>query len=141
MKTPALLAALGLLLALRDANEPSGLIPARPSPGAALGRGPEIIRGQYIVVFRDEVKDPASLARKLAAKHRARLKHSYKAALKGMAVELPDTAVEALRREPDVAYIEPNQVIRLNATTVQTGATYGLDRIDQRTPPLSGAYR
>src|SRR3982750_4576636 len=116
MKLPALLAVLGLLLACRDANEPSGLIPAPPSPGAGLAARQDIIPGQYLVVFRDGVTDPASLARKLVPKHRGRLKHSYKAALKAMAIDLPDTAVEALRHEPEVAYIEPNQIIRLNAT-------------------------
>jgi subtilisin family serine protease len=141
MKAPALLAVLGLLLACRDANEPSDLSPARPSRGAASAARKEIIPGQYIVVFKDGVKDPAATAKNLAGKHLGKLKQTYKFALKGMALELPDTAVEALRREPEVAYIEPNQIIRLNATTVvQTGATYGLDRIDQRTQPPSGTY-
>jgi subtilisin family serine protease len=141
MKTPTLLAMLALVLACRDVTEPSGSSQRQPSPRAASFGGREIIPGQYIVVFKDGVNNPESAAKKLAARYKGKLRHSYRAALKGMAVELPDSAVVALRSEPEVAYIEPNQVIRVSATTVvQTDATYGLDRIDQRNPPLSGTY-
>ncbi len=141
MKTPTLLAMLALVLACRDVTEPSGSSQRQPSPHAASFGGREVIPGQYIVVFKDGVKNPESVAKKLAARHKGKLRHSYRAALKGMAVELPDSAAAALRSEPEVAYIEPNQVIRVSATTVvQTDATYGIDRIDQRTQPPSGTY-
>src|SRR3954447_13334093 len=141
MKTPTVLALLAFVLACRDVTEPSGSSQRQPSPQVAALAGREIIPGQYIVVFTDRVKNPELVAKKLAARHKGKLRHSYRAALKGMAVELPDSAVAALRREPEVAYIEPNQIIRLSATTVvQTGATYGLDRIDQRSQPPSGTY-
>src|SRR4051812_17282970 len=141
MKTPTILALLALVLACDDITEPSVSSQQQRLPQAAAFGGRDVIPGQYIVVFKDGVKDPESTAKKLAARHKGKLRHSYRAALKGMAVELPDSAVAALRGEPEVAYIEPNQVIRLSATTVvQTGATYGLDRIDQRSQPPSGTY-
>src|SRR5215217_1545207 len=141
MKTPTILALLALVLACRDATEPTGSSQRQRLPQAASFGGGEIIPGQYIVVFKKGVKNPESAAKKLVARHKGKLRHSYRAALEGMAVELPDSAVAALRREPEVAYIEPNQIIRLSATTVvQTGATYGLDRIDQRNQPPSGTY-
>jgi N-acetylneuraminic acid mutarotase len=142
LKAPNLLLTLALLLgACQDATEPEGSAHQQPAQAAARVPPREIIPGQYIVVFRDEVKDPVSAARKLATKHRGKLRHTYRAALKGMAIELPDAAVDALRREPQVAYVEPNQVIRLSAeTVVQPNVTHGLDRIDQRGLPLSGTY-
>jgi subtilisin family serine protease len=37
-----------------------------------------------------------------------------------------------------VAYVEPDQLVR--TTTTQSGATWGIDRSDQRNRPLSGSY-
>jgi subtilisin family serine protease len=108
---------------------------------SARARPAKPIPGQYIVVFRGDVRDAKSVAKALAGRHGAKLKHIYEAALKGMAIELPDTAVAALRQDPAVEYVEQNQVVRAIAEPiVQPGATAGLDRVDQRFLPLSGTY-
>lgn len=96
------------------------------------------IPGQYIVVFKDDVSDPHGKAKDKALKKKGKLKFSYGAALKGFAAELSDEAVAELRADPDVDYIEQDQFVSLNAT--QTGATWGIDRVDQRNRPLSGTY-
>jgi subtilisin family serine protease len=142
MKPFALLtvAAVGLG-ACQDASSPSA--PANDyAPGfAARVRSPEPIPGQYIVVFRKDVGDAKAVAKAVAGKHRAKLKHTYEAALKGMAIELPDSAAAALRQDPAVEYVEQNQVVHAIAEpVVQPGATVGLDRVDQRFLPLSGTY-
>ena len=139
--TLLVLAAAIVLSACRDASAPSA--PAEvASPHQALhGQPPRWIPGQYIVVFRDDGVDPHSRARALVGKHRAQLRRTYTAALKGMAVELPDSAVAALRKDPAVAYVEQNQEVSLaGEPVIQLGAPLGLDRIDQRTLPLNGAY-
>jgi aqualysin 1 len=120
-------------------------LPSGPSsePAAQLSRtlSAELIPGQYVVVFQNSVADVDVAAKRLAGKHRGKLKHTYKTALKAMAVELPDSAVAELRRDPDVKYIEQNQVFHAIAQpTTQPAATFGLDRIDQRRLPLSNSY-
>jgi subtilisin family serine protease len=110
----------------------------RESAPLYLKDGPDAVQGQYIVVFNDDVDDPHGKAREKAGKANASLKHSYGAVLKGFAAELSDAAVAELRSDPDVAYIEQDQTVSVNTT--QTGATWGIDRIDQRNRPLSGTY-
>ena len=135
------LAAVGLA-ACQEPSSPSapGDKPAAPEVSAKAQKG-ELIPGQYVVVFRRDVRDVKSAAKALAGKHGAKLKRTYEAALKGMAIELPDSAAAALRQDPAVEFVEQNQVVRLTADPiVQPGATEGLDRIDQRFLPLSGTY-
>jgi subtilisin family serine protease len=129
------------LAACQDAWSPSMPTSEHAPNASAKARPGELIPGQYIVVFRGDVRDVKSVAKALAGKHRAKLRRTYEAALKGMAIELPDTAAAALRQEPAVEYVEQNQVVRADAgLIVQPGATAGLDRVDQRFLPLSGTY-
>ena len=98
----------------------------------------EAVPGSYIVVFNDDVSDPEAVATELVGKVNGKAKHAYKAALKGFAADLDDAQVTALREDSRVAYVEEDQIFTVNTT--QTGATWGIDRIDQRSRPLSGSY-
>lgn len=123
------------------------MVLAVASPVFAVGEGPMApmlgqdepgaLAGRYIVVFKDGVGPDAAEA---AAKGLGggQVLHRYTAALNGFAAELPEQAVNALRRNPNVAYIEVDQVVTIDTT--QTGATWGIDRIDQRALPLNGTY-
>lgn len=94
--------------------------------------------GRYIVVLRDDAANPAAVAGQHAARFGARISHVYSHALKGYAASLPTALVRALLSDRNVAYIERDTVMKADAT--QTGATWGIDRTDQRTLPLSGTY-
>ena len=123
--------------------EPTAVPPVtsdlRPNGEAPLYlKGSEGVPGQYIVVFHDETEDPVNRGRAKAAAVGAQMKFVYGSALKGFAAELDNGALAALRRDPDVAYVEQDQTVTITAT--QTGATWGIDRIDQRNRPLSGTY-
>ncbi len=98
------------------------------------------IEGQYIVVFNETILEAAPLASRLVQERGGTLLSSYEHALKGFAARLGPEAVEALRKNPHVAYIEPDQVMTVADTQTQTPATWGIDRIDQRTLPLSNSY-
>jgi subtilisin family serine protease len=105
---------------------------AAPLLAAAPGQG---VRDRYIVVFRDGTPDAPGLASRLVASHGGRLHFTYQAALRGFAATLSPAAVAALRRNPNVAYVEQDGIARASAT--QYNAPWGLDRIDQT---VDGAY-
>jgi subtilisin family serine protease len=106
------------------------LVPAATGAGSAVA-------GSYIVVLKSGA-DPVAVA----ADHSRRLgldvAFVYTHALKGYAAVVPAGSLDALRNDPRVAYVEPDSAVHADAT--QQGATWGIDRIDQRALPLSGTY-
>ena len=138
----ALFATLALAACSDSSNPPTS--PASPqqiqAPLAPVySKGDDGIPNDYIVVFKDGVvTGPLSRASATVASLVGTPKYSYDVVLKGFAATLTPAVLAALRANPDVAYIEQDQVVE--ASTTQTGATWGLDRIDQRNRPLNGTY-
>jgi subtilisin family serine protease len=137
------IAALGLLAVAAaacsgDPTAPFPLSAPAPSSISVSKSSGTPIAGNYIVVFKNDVQDVEGEALKIAVRRGGKVKHTYKSALKGMAIELSDTQVAALRAEPSVAYVEQDQTASISTT--QMGATWGIDRLDQRALPLSGSY-
>lgn len=111
--------------------------------------GSRPIAGSYIVVLEDDAAGtPDAPARSgltisqvgvdLAVRYGGSITHFYDAALKGFAISMTDRAARRLAADPRVKYVE--QDIEMFAIATQTGATWGIDRIDQRALPLSTTY-
>ncbi len=102
-------------------------------------QGPEAVAGSYIVVMKDSVADVDAEVAGISQLLRVKADFTYKHAIKGFAAKLPQTAVDALRADPRVAYIEQDQIA--HAIGTQTNPpSWGLDRIDQRSRPLDQSY-
>jgi len=115
--------------------QPSDQAPTRPPTSS------KPIRDRYIVVFKADVVDPRGLAEALLRNTaNSRLHHVYQGAIKGFAATLPAQALDAIRRNPNVDYIEQDATVELRQTSVQNSATWGLDRIDQADRPLDTQY-
>ncbi len=103
------------------------------------------VLNEYIVVLNDLAAGPkgehslvSTVASNLRAIHGGSVKRIYQHALFGFSIRLPEAAARRLSLDPRVAFVEENSEITLSTT--QTGATWGIDRIDQRNRPLSTTY-
>jgi subtilisin family serine protease len=95
-------------------------------------------RQDYIVVLNSSVPSADAMASAQGRRMGARVGIVWEDALKGFTVSLTPNQAEWLAQQPYVDSIEPDQMVA--TMTTQTGATWGLDRIDQRNRPLSGSF-
>ena len=108
------------------------------------------IDAQYIVVLKQELvhlgrtdqrsslPEVVTLAVDLSAQYDLQFVRSYQHVLPGFVVRANAKQLERLLFDPRVDYVEQDGVVTASAT--QTGATWGIDRVDQRNLPLNSSY-
>ncbi|MBA3601416.1 MAG: S8 family peptidase, partial [Acidobacteria bacterium] len=103
------------------------------------------IPNRYIVVLEEWAtgepganSNAEAVALELGIVYGGRIDKIFKHALNGFSVELNENQAERLSQDPRVEFVEEDGEVFANTT--QTGATWGLDRIDQRDRPTDGNY-
>ena len=140
-----------LMLVLSACNKQAGLnnsqttletgLTAAGNSGLLIATGAQAknIRDAYIVVLRDDINNiDAEIQTMCSGMGGAKADHVYRNAIKGFSVRVPAAAIRGLLNNPRIKYIEQDQEVQ--ATNTQTGATWGLDRTDQRNLPLNSTY-
>jgi subtilisin family serine protease len=122
-----LLAAVVVLSACSEISEP------RPMNDMEPAFSSQAIPGRFIVTLHDGADAPA-----VAAEHGVAPDYVYTHVLNGFAGSMSEAARSGLMRDARVLRVEQDGIATTSAT--QTNATWGLDRIDQRSLPLSGTY-
>lgn len=99
---------------------------------AVASSSSDAIPDRYIIRLSDDVPSAAAASEAMMRGVRGEVHYTYENVFKGFAATLPGASLAAIQRNPLVASIEADGVVTMIATTTQTGATWGLDRIDAR---------
>jgi subtilisin family serine protease len=126
-----------LLLAVMAASLLAGLVGVPATAAAPNEHANADAAGRFIVTVRDGV-DPRATAAEYHRRDGVEIDYVYTAALQGFAGDFSSGALGDLARDARIDQIERDGVV--HATTEQTGATWGIDRIDQDDLPLNTTY-
>ena len=103
---------------------------AGPALAADRGGADQVVPGSYIVVLDDSVQSVSHQLAKQERREGFQARRVYRTALKGYSAKLTPGQVRGLRRDPQVASVEPNRIVHASDTLAAgEGVPSGVARI------------
>ncbi|WP_433371064.1 S8 family peptidase [Actinoplanes sp. CA-142083] len=97
----------------------------------------DAIANSYIVVLEPGDSGVGAVSRQLIQRYGGQIADTYTTAVRGFHATMTATRAARLAADPAVRYVEQDAMV---ATAAGPTPAWGLDRIDQRTLPLSKSY-
>ncbi|MFJ4281020.1 S8 family peptidase [Streptomyces massasporeus] len=131
----------GLTAAICAAAFSATTLPAHAVPeGRILGAGsPGSVHGSYLVTLEEGTQARSAAGKGLAETYGVKISHTYGTVLNGYAVRAGGRQAARLAADPRVASVVQDTRVRLDGTQGNP-PSWGLDRIDQKRPPLDRSY-
>lgn len=125
------------LVACNDATAPSAVQSSTPripvnAPSA------DVWAGHYIVVLKTGAPSAEAVVHRHALSSMLTMDQHFKTVMHGFSAAVSDEDLDSLRSDPDVESIEQDRYVHQLGS--ETGMGWALDRVDQRSMPLNGAY-
>jgi subtilisin family serine protease len=112
--------------------------PVAPTGTILAAGSADAIGGSYIVVLKPGSTAVSSASRTLIRRYGGQVVDNYTATVRGFHARMAATGAARLAADPAVQYVEQDATVHLAA--VRPTVTWGLDRLDQRTLPLSKSF-
>lgn len=128
---------LAILAACADQPRMTGPTEQVPAPSMAVGDSR--LQDRYIVVFKSSVADVNGETDNVMRGTGGQVHFRYETALKGFAATIPAAALEGIRRNPNVDYVEADGIAYAIGDEASP-PSWGLDRVDQHDLPLNSTY-
>ena len=131
--------AAGIVVLAACSNEPQLSGPTEQTVAPLLAVGQQSAPDRYIVIFKSNVADVSGETDRVTRGSGSRVLFTYDRAIKGFAASIPAAALEGIRRNPNVSYVEADGIATVNVD--QAGPpSWGIDRVDERDLPLDNIY-
>ncbi len=145
MKRFYLLISLAVLVFAACSDQPSGPVPESDADmHKAVSQndatGDVDLTSRYIVVFKESVGNVNATIDEMTRGSGSAVHYRYGSAIKGFCATIPPQAIEGIRHNPNVSYIEADGIMTANTVTQTPVPSWGIDRIDQPALPINNIY-
>ena len=126
------------IVACNDATAPTASQPVAVRASAATAPSGDVWAGHYIVVLKSSAPSSEALVHRHSLSKTLTMDQHFGTAIHGFSAAVTDEDADSLRNDPDVESVVQDRFVHQLGT--ETGMGWALDRLDQHSVPLNGAF-